>query len=87
MFTGWSSQSQPIMLNYLVCSAPRSVSVIYTQGGSKSKLLTLREYINNTEKIGGTWTKTNSYRESEAVFDIFTWNILLQYSFMFKYSM
>ena len=46
-----------------------------TQGGSKSKLLIFSEYVNKTEKIGGTWTNTNSYRENEALSDIFTWNI------------
>jgi len=51
----------------------------YLQGGSKE--------VNKTEKIGGTWTTTNSYRENEAVSDIFTWNILLHSCFMFKYSM
>ena len=43
----------------------------------KSKLLILSEYFNKTEKIGETWTNTNSYRENEALSDIFTWNILL----------
>ena len=45
----------------------------------KSKLLILSKYVNKTEKIGGTWTNTNSYRENEALSDIFTWNILLHY--------
>jgi len=48
----------------------------YVQGGSKSKLLILSEYVNKTETIGGTWTNMNSYRENEALSDIFTWNIL-----------
>jgi len=38
----------------------------------KSKLLILSEYVNKTEKIGETLTNTNSYRESEALSDIFT---------------
>jgi len=33
------------------------------QGGSKSKLLILIEYVNKTEKIGGMWTNKNSYRK------------------------
>ena len=59
------------------------------QGGvQKTKLLMLREYVNKTEKMGGTWTNTNSYRENEALSDIFfTWNILRHNCFMFKYSM
>ena len=48
-----------------------------TIGALKSKLLILDDYVNKTEKIGGTWTNTNSYRENEALSDIFTWNILL----------
>jgi len=57
--------------------------------GQKSKLLILSEYVNKTEKIGGmrTNTKSNSYRENEAVSDSFTWNILRHNCFMFKYSM
>jgi len=31
--------------------------------GQKSSLLILSECVNKTEKIGGTWTNTNSYRE------------------------
>jgi len=43
------------------------------QGGvQKTKLLMLREYVNKTEKMGGTWTNTNSYRENEALSDIFS---------------
>jgi len=58
----------------------------YLQSGSKqSKLLILSKYDNKTEKIGGTWTNTNSYRENEALCDIFTWNILRHSCFMFKY--
>ena len=53
----------------------------------KSKLLILSKYVNKTEKIGGTWTNTKSYRENEALCDIFTWNILLHNCFMFKCSM
>ena len=41
------------------------------QGGSKSKLLIFSEYANNTEKIGGTWTNTNNYRENEALSGIY----------------
>jgi len=55
--------------------------------GQKCKLLILREYVNKTEKVGGTWTNTNSYRENEALSDIFMWNILRHNCFMFKYSM
>ena len=53
----------------------------------KYKLLILSEYVNKTEKTGGTWTNTNSYRENETLSDIFTWNILRHNKcFMFKYS-
>jgi len=38
----------------------------YLRGRSKSKLLILSEYVNKTEKTGGTWTNTNRYRENEA---------------------
>ena len=34
-------------------------------GESKSKLLILSEYVNNTEKIAGTWANTNSYMYTE----------------------
>jgi len=44
--------------------------------GQKSKLLILSKYVNKTENTGGVWTSTNSYRENEALSDIFTWNIL-----------
>jgi len=44
--------------------------------GQKSKLLILSEYANKTEKMGETWTNKNSYRENEALSDIFTSNIL-----------
>jgi len=40
--------------------------------GQKSNLLILSEYINKTEKIGGTGTNTNSYRENKALSDIFS---------------
>jgi len=36
----------------------------------KSKLLILSECVNNTEKIGWTWTNMNSCRENEALSDI-----------------
>jgi len=36
------------------------------------KLLILSEYANKIEKIRGTLTNTNSYREIEALSDIFT---------------
>jgi len=55
--------------------------------GQKSKLLILSECVNKTEKTGWTWTNTNSYRENEALCDIFTWNILRHNCFMFKHSM
>jgi len=48
-------------------------------------VLIVSEYVNKTEKTGGTWTNKNSYRENEAVSDIFTWNILRHNFFMFKY--
>ena len=57
--------------------------LIYRVGQEKSKPL---EYVNKTEKIGGTWTNMNSYRENEATSDIFMWNILYR-NFLFKYSM
>ena len=56
------------------------------QDGSKSKLFILSEYVNKTEKIGGMWTNMNSYRENEALPDIFTWSNLRHNCFMFKYS-
>jgi len=37
--------------------------------------LPLPFYVNKTEKIGWTWTNTNSYRENKALPDIFSWNI------------
>jgi len=39
--------------------------------GQKSKLLILSKYVNKTEKIGGMWTNKNSYRENEALSNIF----------------
>jgi len=60
---------------------------IQIQGGQKSKLSILSEYVNKTEKIGGIWTKRKNYRENGALSDIFTWNILRHSCFMFKYSM
>ena len=56
---------------------------IAVQGGSKSKLLILREYVNKAEKIGGMWTNKNSYRENEVLSDIFTWNIIRHNCFIF----
>ena len=47
----------------------------YTGWLNKSKLLIFSEYVNKTVKIRGTWTNTKSYRENEALSDIFTWNI------------
>jgi len=44
--------------------------------GQESKLLILSEYMNKNEKIGGMWTYTNSYRENEALSDIFMFSIL-----------
>ena len=35
--------------------------------GQKSTLSISSEYVNKTEKVGGTWTKTNSYRDIEAL--------------------
>jgi len=64
-----------------------SSAIIIIQDGSKSKLMILSEYVSKTQKIGGIWTNTNIYRENEALSDIFTWNILRHYCFMFKYSM
>jgi len=40
--------------------------------GQKSKLLILSQYVDKTEKIGGMWTRKNSYRENEVLSDIFT---------------
>jgi len=37
----------------------RTVHCYSIQGGSKSKLLILSEYVDKTEKIGGVWTNTN----------------------------
>jgi len=57
--------------------------------GSESKVLILSECVNKTDEIGATWTNTNSYREKEALSDIFTRNILLHNRpncFMFKFS-
>ena len=51
--------------------------------GQKIKLLILSEYVNKTEKIGGMWTKKNTYRENEVLSDIFTSNILRHNYFMF----
>jgi len=39
---------------------------------------TLSEYVNKTEKIWGTWTNMNSYRQNETFSGIFMWNILRQ---------
>ena len=44
--------------------------------GQKSKLLNLSEYVDKTEKIWGMRTNTNIYRETEALSDVFKWNIL-----------
>jgi len=52
----------------------------------KSKQLILSEYVNKSDKIGRTWTNTNSYWENEALPDTFTWNILRHNCFMFEYS-
>jgi len=57
------------------------------QGLSKSKLLLLSEYANETEKIGGAWANTNIYRENGALSDIFTSTIWRHNCFMLKYSM
>ena len=54
--------------------------------GQKSKLLILSEYVNKTEKLGGMWTKKNSYRENEVLSDVFTWIFLRHNCFIFKYS-
>jgi len=74
---------------FLEESAASSMEVMmtYIQGGSKSNLLILSEYVNKTEKIGGMWTGKNSYRDNEVLSDIFTWNNLGHNGFMFKYSM
>jgi len=100
--TGWSAiQQEPVLMYQLVyccvvivcCKhVPRKGEgrklfwlCWYTDrvGQEKSKPL---EYVNKTEKIGGTWTNMNSYRENEATSDIFMWNILYR-NFLFKYSM
>jgi len=63
--------------------------VTKTTGWVKTrKLLILSEYVNKTEKVGGTWRNMHGYRENEAFHNIFTWNILHHNKcFMFKYSM
>jgi len=63
------------------------VPVYLYRVGRKRKLLILSEYVNKTEKIGGTWTNTNSCRENEVLSDIFTWNILHHKCFVLRYSM
>jgi len=63
-----------------------TTTTTFTGWVGKCKLLILCEYVNKTEKTGGTGTDTNSYRENEALSDIFTWNILRHNCFMFKYS-
>jgi len=63
------------------------LQAVSTGWPQKSKLLILSEYLNETEKIGGTWTNTNSYRGSEALPDIFTWNVFRHSCFTFKYFM
>jgi len=40
--------------------------------GQKSKMFILSKCVDKNEKIGGTSTDTNSYRENEALSDIFT---------------
>jgi len=40
--------------------------------GQKSKLLILSEYVNKTEKLGGTEQNTIGYGENEALSDIFS---------------
>jgi len=62
------------------------VELHYTGWVKKSKLLILSEYVNKTEKIGGTWTNKNSYRENKVLSDIFSWNIL-GHCFVLKYFM
>ena len=64
----------------------RSCRVALYRVGQKSKLLILSEYVNKTEKIGGTWTNKNSYRENKVLSDIFSWNIL-GHCFVLKYFM
>jgi len=44
--------------------------------GLKSMLLILSEYVNKTQKIGGMWTNTNSYKENEALSDHFSREIV-----------
>ena len=45
---------------------PPAVADVFSLGlqGGKGKLLISSEYVNKTEKIGGMWTNTNSYREN-----------------------
>ena len=50
----------------------KTVKLICIQGGSKSKLLILSEYVNKTEKIGWMWTNKNSYREKKKYCLIFS---------------
>ena len=54
--------------------------------GPKSELSILSEYVNKTEKIGGTWTNKNSYGENGALSDIFSRNISRHNCSMLKYS-
>jgi len=56
----------------LVSESVERQSFLYTGWVKKSKLLLLSKYVYKTEKIGGMWTKKNSYRENEVLSDIFT---------------
>ena len=54
-----------------VCT-PGQVCVHLYRVGQTSKLLNLSEGVNKTEKMGETWTDKNSYRENEALSDVFS---------------
>jgi len=63
--------------NRLQLSMPAEASVDKCiQGGPKSKLLILSEYVNKTEKIGVMRTNTNIYREILYVTIVLCLNIL-----------
>jgi len=66
----WSIHTQLIKDKFASCN--NLLNTFIYRVGEKSKLLILSEYVNKTEKIGGTWTNTNSYIENEALSDIFT---------------
>jgi len=50
-------------MHYTVASYSHGIYTV----GQKSKLLILREHVNKSEKIWGTWTNTNIYRENASL--------------------